>query len=288
MIIKDDNITNTFKIITKINKQSSIYQENLSYTKLNLDKLQNAYNESSTSKKIQTIKHSPTERINMLIDKGSYFFELSKLAGYKMYGSHTKNSGIITGIGIVNSVRCIIICNDFMSKAGTYFPITVKKHLRAQEIAMQHNLPCFYIVDSGGAYLPFQEQVFADENGFGKIFYNQSLMSAAAIPQVAIVVGSCTAGGAYIPAMSDETVMVTDIASAYLAGPPLVKAAIGESTSKELLGGSKMHCEQSGLGDYLAATETEAFTIAREIINHKDTVKIRANNNSFKNRDYSA
>lgn len=180
------------------------------------------------------------ERIDSIIDVGSTFLEFSTLAGYELYNNHKEtipSGGIITGIGVINNVECVIIANDATVKGGTYYPITVKKHLRAQEIALENNIPCIYMVDSGGAFLPLQDEVFPDKYHFGRIFYNQANMSALKIPQIAIVMGSCTAGGAYVPAMSDESVIVQSNGTIFLGGPPLVKAATGEIVSAEDLGG---------------------------------------------------
>lgn len=191
----------------------------------------NKYKTKNNSKKML-----PRQRIEALLDTKTSFFELSTLAGLNVYEEDTPAAGLITGIGIISSVRCMIICNDYTVKGGAYFPITVKKHLRAQDIAKENKLPVVYIVDSGGAFLPKQADLFADRDHFGRIFYNQAQLSALGIPQIALVMGSCTAGGAYIPAMSDETIMVANQSTVFLAGPPLVKAAIGEDISAESLG----------------------------------------------------
>lgn len=182
------------------------------------------------------------ERVDQLVDVGTPFLELSPLAGHQMYGD-VPSGGVVTGIGRVNGVNCMIVANDATVKGGTYYPITVKKHLRAQEIAQQNHLPCIYLVDSGGAFLPLQDEVFPDRDHFGRIFYNQANMSAAGIPQIAVVMGSCTAGGAYVPAMSDENVIVKGNGTIFLGGPPLVKAATGEVVSAEDLGGADVHCK---------------------------------------------
>lgn len=211
-------------------------------------------------------KLSPNDRIKSLLDSNSNFLELSNTAGYNLYDEDTPSGSIITGIGKVANRFCMIICNNYNIKGGSYFPITVKKHLRAQEIAETCGLPCIHLVDSAGAYLPMQAEIFADKEHFGKIFFNQARMSAKGIPQIAIVLGYCTAGGAYIPAMSDETIMVENQATIFLAGPNLVKAATGEKTDAETLGGTDMHCSKSGLADYAARDEAEAFDIARKTI----------------------
>lgn len=208
----------------------------------------------------------PRERIDKLIDPGSSFLELSQLAGHELYGETLPSGGIITGIGPVHGRLCMFVANDPTVKGGTYYPITVKKHLRAQEIAAQCKLPCIYLVDSGGAFLPKQAEVFPDKDNFGRIFYNQAVMSAEGIPQIALVLGSCTAGGAYIPAMADESVMVKGNATIFLAGPPLVKAATGEEVSAEDLGGASVHCKTSGVSDYFAQDELHGLALGRNII----------------------
>jgi 3-methylcrotonyl-CoA carboxylase beta subunit len=210
----------------------------------------------------------PRERVLGLIDKGSEFLELSKLAAFNVYGEDVPAAGIITGIGQVNGIDCIIVVNDATVKGGSYYPLTVKKHLRAQQIAQENNLPCIYLVDSGGANLPRQDQVFPDREHFGRIFFNQANMSAASIPQIAVVMGSCTAGGAYVPAMSDECVMVKNQATVFLAGPPLVKAATGEIVGAQELGGADVHCRRSGVSDHMADNDEHALEITRNIIGH--------------------
>lgn len=215
------------------------------------------------------LKHGkllPRDRIELLLDPGSSFLELSMLAGYQLYEDELPAAGIITGIGRVMGVECMIIANDATVKGGTYYPITVKKHLRAQKIAEQNYLPCIYLVDSGGAYLPKQDDVFPDENHFGRIFFNEATMSAKGVPQIAVVMGSCTAGGAYIPAMADESVMVREQATIFLAGPPLVKAATGEKVTAEALGGADVHCRLSGVADYYANNDEHAIHRTRRII----------------------
>ncbi|KAL0356838.1 UNVERIFIED_CONTAM: Methylcrotonoyl-CoA carboxylase beta chain, mitochondrial [Sesamum calycinum] len=201
----------------------------------------------------------PRERIDRLIDPGSSFLELSQLAGHELYDDPLPSGGIVTGIGPVHGNLCMFVANDPTVKGGTYYPITIKKHLRAQEIAAQCRLPCLYLVDSGGAFLPKQAEVFPDKENFGRIFYNQAVMSAEGIPQIALVLGSCTAGGAYIPAMADESVMVKGNGTIFLAGPPLVKAATGEEVSAEDLGGASVHCRTSGVSDYFAQAELRAI-----------------------------
>jgi 3-methylcrotonyl-CoA carboxylase beta subunit len=208
------------------------------------------------------------ERIERLIDPGSAFLELSALAATGLYDNDAPSAGIVTGIGRVEGVDCAIVANDATVKGGTYFPITVKKHLRAQEIALQNRLPCVYLVDSGGAYLPLQDEVFPDRDHFGRIFYNQAQLSALGIPQIALVMGSSTAGGAYVPAMSDETVIVRGTGTIFLGGPPLVKAATGEEVSAEDLGGADLHTAVSGVADHFAMDDEHALAIGRSIVRH--------------------
>ncbi|KAI8855110.1 carboxyl transferase [Chytridium lagenaria] len=208
----------------------------------------------------------PRDRIDSLLDKGSPFLEFSQFAGYKLYDDDVPAGGIVTGIGRVSGVECVIVANDSTVKGGSYYPITVKKHLRAQEIARENKLPCIYLVDSGGANLPRQADVFPDKEHFGRIFFNQATMSAAGIPQIAIVLGSCTAGGAYVPAMADESVIVKKQGTIFLAGPPLVKAATGEEVSAEDLGGAELHSKVSGVTDHLAENDSHALSIGRRIV----------------------
>ena len=208
------------------------------------------------------------ERIDLLLDEGAPFLELSQLAAQGVYEDPVPAAGIVTGIGRVSGRECVIIANDSTVKGGTYYPLTVKKHLRAQEIAAENHLPCLYLVDSGGAYLPSQDEVFPDRDHFGRIFYNQAQMSARGIPQIALVMGSCTAGGAYVPAMSDETVIVRRQGTIFLGGPPLVKAALGETVSAEELGGAEVHARTSGVADHYAEDDRDALQIARRIVGH--------------------
>ncbi|HMW79773.1 carboxyl transferase domain-containing protein [Accumulibacter sp.] len=212
------------------------------------------------------------ERVNALIDPGSPFLELSQLAAYGMYGEahpfEVPAASLITGIGRINGVECMIVANDATVKGGTYYPLTVKKHLRAQEIAGENRLPCVYLVDSGGAFLPMQDEVFPDREHFGRIFYNQANLSAAGIPQIAAVMGSCTAGGAYVPAMCDESIIVKEQGTIFLGGPPLVKAATGEVVSAEDLGGADVHTRISGVADHFAENDAHALAIARRIVAH--------------------
>jgi len=208
------------------------------------------------------------DRIKKLIDSGTTFLELSPLAAHGLYESTAPSAGIITGIGVVHGREVMIIANDATVKGGTYFPMTVKKHLRAQEIAQENHLPCIYLVDSGGAFLPLQAEVFPDRDHFGRIFYNQAQMSALHIPQIAVVMGSCTAGGAYVPAMSDETIIVKNQGTIFLGGPPLVQAATGEIVTAESLGGGEVHCRTSGVTDHLAENDEHALEITRDIVFH--------------------
>ncbi|NEX81847.1 carboxyl transferase domain-containing protein [Aeromonas rivipollensis] len=208
----------------------------------------------------------PRERINQLLDPGSPFLELSALAAWQVYEEPVPAAGIITGLGQIAGRLCLLVVNDATVKGGTYYPLTVKKHLRAQAIAERLRLPCLYLVDSGGAFLPMQDEVFPDREHFGRIFYNQARMSAQNIPQLAVVMGLCTAGGAYVPAMADESIMVREQATIFLAGPPLVKAATGEEISAEALGGALVHCAHSGVADHLAEDDAHALAIARTLV----------------------
>ncbi|KFY94036.1 hypothetical protein V500_03448 [Pseudogymnoascus sp. VKM F-4518 (FW-2643)] len=219
-------------------------------------------------KHIARNKMLPRDRVTALIDPGTSFLELSSLAGEGLYEEDVPAGGIITGVGVVEGVTCMIVANDSTVKGGTYYPITVKKHLRAQAIAEENNLPCIYLVDSGGANLPHQADVFPDRDHFGRIFYNQARMSSQGIPQIAVVMGPCTAGGAYVPAMSDESIIVDGQGHIFLAGPPLVKAATGEVVSQEDLGGGQMHTSTSGVADYLAVDDAHALILARRSISN--------------------
>jgi acetyl-CoA carboxylase carboxyltransferase component len=215
-------------------------------------------------------KLTARERIDRLVDPGAAFLELSALAAWDMYDGDAPGAGIVTGIGVVEGQECVIVANDATVKGGTYFPLTVKKHLRAQEIAAQNRLPCVYLVDSGGAFLPLQAEVFPDRDHFGRIFYNQARMSALGIPQIASVMGSCTAGGAYVPAMSDETIIVKGTGTIFIGGPPLVKAATGQEVTAEELGGADVHTRQSGVADHYATSDEHALAICREIVRNLD------------------
>src|SRR3954469_1783595 len=206
------------------------------------------------------------ERIDRLVDPGTAFLELGALAAWEVYDGDAPSAGVVTGIGIVEGQECVIVANDATVKGGSYFPLTVKKHLRAQEVAAQSHLPCLYLVDSGGAFLPLQADVFPDREHFGRIFFNQARMSSLGIPQVALVMGSSTAGGAYVPAMSDETVIVRGTGTIFLGGPPLVKAATGEDVSAEDLGGSAVHTRESGVADHEALDDEHALALGRSIV----------------------
>src|SRR5215216_4205522 len=206
------------------------------------------------------------ERIDRLVDPGGAFLELGALAAWDVYDGEAASAGIVTGIGVVEGRECVIVANDATVKGGSYFPLTVKKHLRAQEVAEQNHLPCIYLVDSGGAFLPLQAEVFPDRDHFGRIFFNQARMSAERIPQIAVVMGSCTAGGAYVPAMSDETIIVKGTGTIFIGGPPLVKAATGEEVSAEELGGADVHARRSGVADHYAASDEHALAICRRIV----------------------
>jgi 3-methylcrotonyl-CoA carboxylase beta subunit len=229
--------------------------------------------EAARERHVARGKLLPRDRVRTLIDPGAPFLEFSQLAAFGMYGEDIPAAGIITGIGPVMGRECVVVANDATVKGGTYYPVTVKKHLRAQEIARQSNLPCIYLVDSGGANLPNQDEVFPDREHFGRIFYNQATLSAAGVPQIAVVMGSCTAGGAYVPAMSDESIIVRSQGTIFLAGPPLVKAAIGEVVSAEELGGADVHSRISGVTDHYALDDAHALGIARRIVGHLNRVK---------------
>ena len=229
--------------------------------------------EAARSKHVARGKLLPRDRVNQLLDPGTPFLEFSQLAAFGMYDDAAPAAGVITGIGRVMGQECVIVCNDATVKGGTYYPMSVKKHLRAQEIAQQNHLPCVYLVDSGGANLPNQDEVFPDREHFGRIFYNQANMSAQGIPQIAVVMGSCTAGGAYVPAMSDESIIVKNQGTIFLGGPPLVKAATGEVVSAEDLGGGDVHTRLSGVVDHLAQDDTHALAIARSIVGHLNRTK---------------
>lgn len=259
---------------TQPDSGSAIYQENYEQMKVLVNQLHERAqkirlggSEKARERHVSRGKLLARERVDSLIDPGSPFLEFSQFAGYQLYANEeVPAGGIITGIGRVSGVECIIVANDATIKGGTYYPVTVKKHLRAQEIAMQNRLPCIYLVDSGGANLPWQAEIFPDRDHFGRIFYNQAIMSSQNIAQIAVVMGSCTAGGAYVPAMADENIIVRKQGTIFLGGPPLVKAATGEEVSAEDLGGADLHCRKSGVSDYYALDDTHALHITRKIV----------------------
>ena len=260
-------------INSTVNTHSEDYHANAAAMQSLVDDLRNKTallarggSEKARDKHLSRGKLLPRDRIQNLLDIGSPFLEFSTFAAYGKYDNQVPSAGLITGIGLVSGVECMIVCNDATVKGGTYFPETIKKHLRAQEIAEQNHLPCIYLVDSGGANLPQQDEVFPDRDHFGRIFFNQANMSAKNIPQIAVVMGSCTAGGAYVPAMADESVIVRNQGTIFLAGPPLVKAATGEVVSAEALGGADVHCKTSGVTDHYANSDQHALEITRDII----------------------
>ncbi|MXW52512.1 MAG: methylcrotonoyl-CoA carboxylase [Gammaproteobacteria bacterium] len=258
---------------SKVNTRNSEFQSNYEVNRklsqrLNdlLDHVAMGGDERSRLRHIGRGKLLPRERVKGLLDPDSPFLEFSMLAGYQLYDDEVPGGGMISGIGYVHQTPCVVIVNDATVKGGTYFPITVKKHLRAQEIALENKLPCIYLVDSGGAFLPLQSEVFPDREHFGRIFYNQANLSAAGIPQIAVVMGSCTAGGAYVPAMCDQAIIVKNQGTIFLGGPPLVKAATGEEVDPEELGGGDVHTRISGVADYLAEDDHHALALARQIV----------------------
>jgi len=238
-----------------------------------LDAAMQGGSEEARARHIARGKLPARERVNLLLDPGTPFLELSPLAANGLYGGDVHSASLITGIGRISNRECMVVANDATIKGGTYYPMTVKKHVRAQEIARENYLPCIYLVDSGGAFLPLQDEIFPDERHFGRIFYNQARMSALGIPQIAVVMGSCTAGGAYVPAMSDESIIVRNEGTIFLGGPPLVKAATGEDVSAEELGGAEVHSRQSGVTDYYATSDSHAIGIARRIIANLNRIK---------------
>ena len=265
-------------IVSKLNPRSEAFKSNAGVMRTLVDdlaahlaRIAQGGGEAARAKHVARGKLLPRERVERLLDPGTPFLEIAPLAAMGMYPEKdgqdaAPGAGLIAGIGRVNGVECVIVCNDATVKGGTYFPVTVKKHLRAQEVAQQNRLPCVYLVDSGGANLPNQDEVFPDRDHFGRIFYNQANLSAQGIPQVAVVMGSCTAGGAYVPAMSDETIIVKEQGTIFLGGPPLVKAATGEVVSAEDLGGGDVHTRLSGVADHLAEDDTHALALARGIV----------------------
>jgi 3-methylcrotonyl-CoA carboxylase beta subunit len=262
-------------LATQLNARSADFQHNAQAMRALVDDLRRHIEraaqgggEAARAKHTARGKLLPRDRVQMLLDPGTPFLELAPLAALNMYGNDAPCAGVIAGIGRVSGVDCMVVCNDATVKGGTYYPMTVKKHLRAQEIAQQNRLPCIYLVDSGGANLPNQDEVFPDRDHFGRIFYNQANMSAQGIAQIAVVMGSCTAGGAYVPAMSDETIIVKNQGTIFLGGPPLVKAATGEVVTAEDLGGGDVHTRLSGVADHLAQNDLHALSLAREAVRH--------------------
>ena len=261
------------ELTSHINPNSADYRTNFAANKALAEQLVERQNEVATGRPPRVVelqrlrgKLLVHERIDALLDPGSPFLELSPLAAWELYDGDAPSAGIVTGIGRVAGRECLIVANDATVKGGTYYPLTVRKHLRAQQVALENRLPCIYLVDSGGAFLPMQDEVFPDVDDFGRIFYNQAVMSAAGIPQIAAVMGSCTAGGAYVPAMSDETVIVKGTGTIFLGGPPLVKAATGVEVSAEELGGADVHTRQSGVADHYALDDEHALETVRQIV----------------------
>ena len=248
------------------NKNADVMHALVNDWREKLDKIMQGGSTRAKKKHTERGKLLVRDRVALLLDADSPFLEFSQFAGYKVYDDSIPAAGIITGIGRIEKKECVIIANDATVKGGAYYPLTAKKHLRAQEIAEHNQLPCIYLVDSGGAFLPKQAEVFADRDHFGRIFFNQANMSAKGIPQIAVIMGSCTAGGAYIPAMSDESIIVKDEGTIFLAGPPLVKAATGEEASAEELGGAEVHARHSGLVDHVADDDKQAIAKARRIV----------------------
>ncbi|HQO52767.1 MAG TPA: carboxyl transferase domain-containing protein [Ottowia sp.] len=275
-------------IDTKLNPRSADFQANAQAMRALVDdlraqvrKVSEGGGEAARKKHMDRGKLLPRVRVQMLLDPGTPFLEIAPLAALHMYQDRNGQdeapaAGMVAGIGRVSGVDCMIVCNDATVKGGTYYPMTVKKHLRAQEIAQQNRLPCIYLVDSGGANLPNQDEVFPDRDHFGRIFYNQAQMSAQGIAQIAVVMGSCTAGGAYVPAMSDESIIVRNQGTIFLGGPPLVKAATGEEVSAEDLGGGDVHTRQSGVADHLAQNDMHALALARQVVAHLNRHKAPA------------
>ncbi|MEZ5441303.1 MAG: carboxyl transferase domain-containing protein [Lysobacterales bacterium] len=267
-------------IASQIDPRDPQYQANAEHLQGLVDALQREMaqvalggGEAARQRHTERGKLLPRERIRALLDPGSPFLELSPLAAHGLYDNQAPCAGVITGIGRVSGIEVVIVANDATVKGGTYFPLTVKKHLRAQEVALENRLPCIYLVDSGGAFLPLQDEVFPDREHFGRIFYNQARLSAQNIPQIAVVMGSCTAGGAYVPAMCDESIIVKEQGTIFLGGPPLVKAATGEVVDAESLGGAEVHCSVSGVTDHFAENDEHALAIAREIVGHLNRPK---------------
>ena len=267
-------------IRTKLNPRDEQFRRNAAALEAQVNDLREVTagvarggSEASRKRHLSRGKLLPRDRVAGLLDGGAPFLEIGQLAARGMYDDDAPSAGLITGVGLVSGVECMIVANDATVKGGTYYPLTVKKHLRAQEVALEYNLPCIYLVDSGGAFLPRQDEVFPDREHFGRIFYNQANMSAQGIAQIAVVMGSCTAGGAYVPAMSDETIIVREQGTIFLGGPPLVKAATGEIVTAEELGGGDVHTRLSGVADHLAESDEHALAIARQIVGNLNRVK---------------
>lgn len=268
------------KIISQLNPAHAEFKANQAAMRELVERLEQTVaqialggDEKARARHLKHGKLLPRERLQRLLDPGSPFLELSQLAAFQVYDDNIPAAGLITGIGRIFDQECMVVVNDATVKGGTYYPLTVKKHLRAQEIAQANHLPCIYLVDSGGAFLPLQDDVFPDRDHFGRIFYNQANLSAQNIPQIAVVMGSCTAGGAYVPAMADESIMVRNQATIFLGGPPLVKAATGEVISAEELGGADVHCRQSGVADHFAENDAHALHLARQVVSHLNRSK---------------
>jgi len=269
-----------YRIESKIDTKSREFQENKEHMQRLVDELRERLDQVKKGGPPEAVKRhkdrgklTTRERLNLLFDPNTPFLELSPLAAWGMYNGEAPSAGIITGIGVVHGKEVIVVANDATVKAGTYFPETIKKHIRAQEIALENRLPCIYLVDSGGIYLPLQVGTFPDKEHFGRIFYNQARLSALNIPQISVVMGSCTAGGAYVPAMSDETIIVKGQGTIFIGGPPLVKAATGEEVTAEELGGADVHCKISGVSDHYAVNDEHAIEITRNIVENIQTRK---------------
>ncbi|MCX6146936.1 MAG: methylcrotonoyl-CoA carboxylase [Candidatus Kapabacteria bacterium] len=268
------------KIQSNISTKSAQFIENKEHNlnlladfKTRLNQVKQMGPEHAKTKHTERGKLLVRDRVMGLLDENTPFLEISTFAGYDMYDNEAPSAGMVAGIGVIRGRECMIVANDATVKGGTYFPMTIKKHIRAQQIAIKNHLPCIYLVDSGGIFLPYQSETFADKEHFGNIFYNQAKMSAIGLPQIAVVMGSCTAGGAYVPAMSDETVMVQNQATIFIGGPPLVKAATGEVVTAEELGGADVHTKISGVADHLAVNDNHALQIARDIVENFERKK---------------
>jgi 3-methylcrotonyl-CoA carboxylase beta subunit len=265
---------------SSLNTRSAEFRENADHMRAQVQDLREKVagikqggGERARAKHLDRGKLLPRDRVRTLLDVGSPFLEFSQFAAWKVYEDEVPAAGVITGIGQIEGVECVVVANDATVKGGTYYPLTVKKHLRAQEIARENRLPCVYLVDSGGAFLPRQDEVFPDKDDFGRIFFNQANMSAQGIPQIAVVMGSCTAGGAYVPAMCDESIIVRNQGTIFLGGPPLVKAATGEVVTAEDLGGADVHCRTSGVTDHYAMDDAHALHLARRVVANLNRVK---------------